>query len=671
MALRLRFAAVALFSVVSLSLHAAAGDYFIRHLAGAPHSIQPVTPLDSPYDVAVDGEGNVYIAESSNYVVRKLSVSGELTVLAGEIGRRGSADGVGAAARFGFMDQIVVAPDGTLFLTDGNETIRKITPDGVVTTFAGQAGSSGSADGVGSAARFNEPTGMALDRSGNLYVADTYNHTIRKITPAGVVTTLAGTPGGEGGADGTGSAARFSFPRGIAIDVSGNLYVADPGNEEIRRVTPSGVVTTFAGSLEGSVDGRGTAARFNAPVDIVVDRSGVFYVADKDNNTIRRITASGDVTTFAGSAGAAGALDGVGTSARFNDPWGIGIDLVGNVYVADRGNDAIRRITPQGLVTTLGTLALREGTADGPALNARFKGPRGVAVDRLGNVFVADTENHTIRKISASGEVTTFAGSAGLTGSTNGTGPAARFYYPEDVAIDTNGTLYVADNLNHSIRKITPDGVVSTYAGSGFAGSNDGTGTSARFRFPTGVAVDALGNVYVADEGNELVRKISLTREVTTIARGFDNPADVAVDAAGNVYVADSFDDVIRKVSPAGEVTTFAGTIDQAGSADGTGAAARFLAPYRLAIDEAGTLYVTDGDRIRKITPAGVVTSIAGQYNLEGNQDGAGISALFRNPYGIAVDASGQLFIADRDNHSIRIGIALQERPRQRAVRGR
>ena len=671
MALRRRFA-VAVFVFIPLYVHAAAGDYFIRHFAGAPPSLTPVAPLDSPYDVAADGEGNVYIADSFNYVVRKLSADGQLTVLAGEIGRRGSTDGTGPAARFDSIYAIVVADDGTLFVADtGNDTIRKINRNGEVTTFAGQAGSSGSADGVGSAARFDGPSGIALDRAGNLYVGDSYNHTIRRITPAGVVTTLAGTAGAEGGADGTGAAARFRFPHGIAIDAGGTLFVADGRNDEIRRITPAGVVTTFAGSTEGAVDGRGTAARFDSPRDIVIDRSGVFYIADQENYTIRRMTASADVTTFAGSAGASGAVDGVGSAARFGDPWGVGIDPLGNVYVADRGNDAIRKITPQGLVSTLGSLAIREGSADGAALTARFKDPRGVAVDRLGNVFVADNENHTIRRISASGEVSTFAGSAGVSDDTNGTGSAARFYYPEDVAVDANGNVYVADNLNHSIRKITPDGIVSTYAGSGFSGSNDGVGTSARFSFPTGVAVDALGNVYVADEGNESIRKISLTREVTTVARGFDNPEDVVVDAAGNIFVADSFDNVIKKVSPSGEVTTFAGVIDQAGSADGTGANARLIAPHRLAIDEAGTLYVTDGDRIRKITAAGVVTSIAGQYGVEGNQDGVGTNVLFRNPYGIAVDASDQLFIADRDNHSIRVGIAVQDRPRVRAVRER
>ncbi len=656
-----------------------AAEYTFRHFAGAPPSVAAVAPLDAPNDVAVDAAGNVYIADAYNYVIRKMSIDGALTVLAGAMGSRGSADGLASAARFGWIEQLVIAPDGTLYVADGSDTIRKVTPAGEVTTIAGQPGVSGSADGIGTAATFSGPSGLALDASGNLYVADTGNHTIRKITPSGAVTTLAGTAGREGGADGSGSAARFSYPRGLTIDTAGNLYVADPGNEEIRRITPAGVVTTFAGSLEGAVDGRGTAARFDAPRDIVFDRAtATFYVIDHGNETLRRISASGDVTTLAGSTGVSGAADGLGSEARFNGPWGLGIDTQGNVYVADRGNDAIRKVTPQGRVSTLGTLAAREGHADGNASNARFDSPSGVAVDRLGNIFVADTDNHTIRKISPWGEVTTFAGSPGQGGHADGTGAAARFYYPEDVAIDASGNLFVADNLNHAVRGITPDGAVTTYAGAPFSGSQDGVGSAARFRFPTGVAVDALGNVYVADEGNNTVRMISPSREVTTLAGSagqagfmdgfrsaarFDKPSDVAVDAAGNVYVTEWFNHTIRRISTAGDVTTFAGATP-AGSADGAGAAARFLALRRVAIDSDGNLFVTDADRIRMISPTGNVVTLGGQHGVEGNRDGRGAGALFDDPHGIAVDESGRLVIADRDNHSIRVGAEAQTRRR-------
>lgn len=677
---------VAVFLVV-VPAHAATHDYSFASLAGAPPSLAAVAPLYNPYDVAVDAAGNIFIADAGNYVIRKLTPDGQMTVFAGEIGTRGTADGAGPAARFKWVEQLIVDSTGTLYVGDVfAHTIRKISPAGEVTTFAGQADTPGSADGTASAARFDGPTGLALDRSGNLYVADTNNHTIRKISPSGVVTTVAGRAGTEGTSDGTGSAARFDFPLGLAIDASGNIFIADGINHAIRRMTPSGVVTTFAGNtaVKGTADGRGSAARFYLTRDVVIDASGIFYVVDQGNQTIRRITPAGDVTTFAGRPTVSGATDGVGSAALFNDPWGISIDLLGNVYVADQGNDAIRKITPQGLVTTLGTLATRQGSADGFGPNARFNSPQGVAVDRLGNVFVADQDNHTIRKITPGGDVSTFAGQAGVSGDTDGQGSAARFNYPSDVAVDAMGNVFVADWLNHSIRKITPDGVVSTYAGTGFSGSNDGPGSQARFRFPNGIDVDALGNVYVADNGNETIRMILPTREVMTIAglagsKGstdgqgssarFDSPSDVAVDSAGNVFVTDSFNYTIRKITPSGVVTTFAGVADVDGTADGNGSSARFNVPENITIDATGTMFVTDGHAIRQILPSGDVFTIAGQSRTSGYADGTGASALFSLPKGIAVDQTGRVYVADSSNHSIRYGFSAAAHPKRRAVR--
>jgi sugar lactone lactonase YvrE len=667
-----RLTALLLSMLLASAVVAADQPYTFTTLAGAPPSLVPTEPLDHPYDVAADSAGNVFISDTFNDVIRKLAPSGELTVIAGKMNDYGSEDGTGTAARFHNPRGIVVDRSGNIFVADqDNHTIRKITPSGDVTTLAGSAGNSGSADGTGSNARFKYPDGVAVDITGNVYVADSSNSTIRKITPAGVVTTLAGRAGTDGFADGAGSAAFFNDPEGLAVDASGNIYVADSLNNSIRKVTQSGQVTTLAGaSFDGSDDGGGSAARFHWPRDVVVAPSGTIYVVDQGNATIRKVTSSGDVTTFAGLAGSTGAVDGVGTSARFRDPWGLGFDLLGNIYVADSANNAIRKITPEGLVSTLGTLVVREGSADGFGTNARFKSPNGIAADRLGNVFVADTNNHTIRKIAPSGEVTTFAGSAGVSGSTNGTGNAARFYYPTDLAIDSSGNLYVADELNNSVRKITPSGVVTTYA----------TG----FYFHEGITVDTIGNVYVADSGNHTVKMISPTGAVTTLAgssgnRGtadgfrtdarFDSPSGLAVDEAGNVYVADRFNGAIRKIAPSGDVTTFAGVTGQQGSADGNGSNARFQAPTDIAIDAAGNLYVTDsgGRTIRKITPSRDVTTLAGSFGVSGHVDGTGSNARFDNPFGIAIDAPGRLFVSDTGNDAIRIGSAPQ--PRKRGVR--
>jgi sugar lactone lactonase YvrE len=334
---------------------------------------------------------------------------------------------------------------------------------GAVTTFAGLAGSTGSNDGTGSAAQFFYPCGVASDSGGNIYVADTNNCTIRKIVAStGVVTTLAGLAGSIGTSDGTGSGARFSFPQGIACDTSGNIYVADTSNSTIRKIVAStGVVTTLAG-LAGSPgfnDGTGTGAKFSNPISIVCDTSGNIFVADTSNHTIRKIVAStAVVTTLAGLAQTSGSNDGTGTAARFYYPYGVTCDTSGNIFVADTYNYTIRKIVASTAVVT--TLAGTPGISyevDGTGSGAYFNNPVGITCDTGGNIFVTDSSGQTIRKIiTSTGVVTTLAGTGNAGGSSDGTGSAARFYYPSSIAFNAStSALYVADKNNSTIRKIT------------------------------------------------------------------------------------------------------------------------------------------------------------------------------------------------------------------------
>ncbi|MCX6954672.1 MAG: immunoglobulin domain-containing protein, partial [Verrucomicrobia bacterium] len=287
-----------------------------------------------------------------------------------------------------------------------SHVIRKITPAGVVTTFAGTAGSPGSADGIGSAARFNSPSGVAVDGSGNIYVADTNNHVIRGISQAGNVITLAGTAGATGSADGLGTAARFNYPFAVAVDTFGTLYVADTFNHMIRRIAPNGTVSTVAGSagIRGTADGSGAGARFAFPMGLVVDSSGVIYVADSANGSIRKIVQGNPsvVTTYAGVTGQSGTADGAGaTVARFNQPNSVTVDTAGVVYVADTMNHTIRRIATTQEVTTLAGLAGTVGSTDGTGTAARFSQPMGITVDSSGNLYIADSQNRTIRRSGA------------------------------------------------------------------------------------------------------------------------------------------------------------------------------------------------------------------------------------------------------------------------------
>jgi sugar lactone lactonase YvrE len=339
----------------------------------------------------------------------------------------------------------------------GSTPAPVIDTNAVVTTLAGTAGQSGSIDATGAAARFANPIGVAVDANGNVYVADSASHTIRKITSAGVVTTLAGTAGQSGSTDATGAAARFNFPSGAAVDANGNVYVADRYNNTVRKITSAGVVTTLAGTAgqSGFTDATGGAARFYEPIGIAIDANGNVYVADNRSNTIRKITSAGVVTTLAGTGGQSGSTDATGAAARFRAPFGVAVDANGNVYVADRLNDTIRKITSAGVVTTLAGTAGQSGSTDGTGADARFNDPIGIAVDDYGNVYVADFGNHIVRKITSPGVVTTLAGTAGQSGSTDATGAAARFYFPSGAAVDAHGNVYVADVSNRTIRKIT------------------------------------------------------------------------------------------------------------------------------------------------------------------------------------------------------------------------
>lgn len=318
-------------------------------------------------------------------------------------GAPGTTDGKGDAARFFNPTGVALDSAGNVFVADGaNGTIRKITPDGTTTTLAGTAGQYGGVDGTGPAARFGpRMNALAIDSSGNLYVTEWDSATVRKITPSGVVTTVAGSFGQKGNVDGTGGAARFRTPSGIAVDSSGNIYISDVGNDNIRKITSSGVVTTYAGSIQGSADGIGTAAAFDSPYAVAVDSAGTLYVTDSLNSTIRRITTDRMVTTIAGTTGSAGSSDGVGPAARFSIPAGITVAPSGDIYVADTNNSIIRRISSDRTVRTIAGTAGARGVADGVGSAARFTLPSGIAVDNAGNVFIADGGGNSIRKAAA------------------------------------------------------------------------------------------------------------------------------------------------------------------------------------------------------------------------------------------------------------------------------
>jgi sugar lactone lactonase YvrE len=553
--------------------------------------------FDDPWTFAL-GNGHLYVADGQAIRVIDLQ-AGTVATVAGVYGMPGGVDGVGSQASFNTPSGLAL--DGNqLYVADTeNHTIRKIDlPSGTVTTVGGMFRQPGAVDAVGTAARFQEPEGLALDGSGNLYIADTDNNTLRVMAiTSGAVTTLAGTAGMTGADDGTGAAARFYKPRALALDGSGHLFVADSLNQSIRRVdVMTGAVTTLA--------------KLSAVPQGVVFVGGMVWVALADNTVQALDPSAGTATPIAGTSGMPGFVDASAATARFNNPAGLVYDG-STIYLADENNGVIRAITPAGAVTTFAG-AHSSGSSDGSGAQARFFAPQGLASD-ADAVYVADTNNDVIRKVTlAGGVVTTLAGSAGQMGSSDGPGASARFNAPQAIAV-SGGTVYVADTGNRKLRRIDlASGNVSTLAVHPMGGEFSGS-----FNTPAGLAV-AAGKLFISDYGDNVI----YTLDLATL-----------------------------------KITTLAGSATSPGGGDGVGAAASFLGPLGLASDGAGKLYVADSsnDIIRQIDIAtATVTTLAGTGQAPGDMDGVGSAALFHYPSGVAADGAGDVWVADTSNNLVR-----------------
>jgi uncharacterized protein (TIGR03437 family) len=587
-------------------------------------------------------------------------LKGVLTRVAGNSRAGFSGDG-GPAIDALINHPLGVAVDaiGNVFIADfGNYRIRKVATTGTISTIAGNglAGYSGDG-GLAINAQMNNPYGVAVDAGGDIYIADPVNARVRRVNPSGIISTFAGN--GTFGYSGDGGLAingEIGYPSGLAIDASGNLYFVDGENNVIRKVDTTGVITTVAGSGMAGYSGDGGLATKAgmSPNAVALDNQGNLYIADY--NRIRKVSTSGIITTIAGVGGSGYSGDGGPAKiARFNGVQGIAVDADSNIYIADEGNNRVREVSVGGLISTVAGNGTPGFSGDGgPGISAQLSYPNALAVDASGSIYISDSSNNRIRKLTAT-EITTVVGSN-----------PGQLSSPSAVAFDSSGNMYIADTGHNQVRKVSPGGIFTTLAGTGAAGSSGdgGPAIDAQLSGPSGVAVDSSENVYISDSGNRAVRQVSPAGMITTIFGGpfgfLEEPglAGLAIDAQGNLYIAEAVYNRVDKLSPSGIHTLFAGGGNMGYSGDnGPANGALLNSPTSLALDATGNLYIADSSNsvIRRVDRNGIITTIAGTgapgYS---GDDGPAVAAQFFNPLGIVVDTSGRIYVADTDNNAIR-----------------
>jgi sugar lactone lactonase YvrE len=620
--------------------------------------------LETPYSVAVDSSGNLYIADYGNESVRRVDAgTGIITTV--------------TPSRIAAFD-VKIDSSGTLFISQ-DEQILKLTPDGKLTAIADANRVSGyNGDEIPAAtAAITFPDCLALDAAGNLYFNDRNNQRIREITPDGIIHTIAGT--GQAGYNGDGIpavTAQLNTPRSVAVDASGDIFIVDASNYRLREITPDGIIHTIAGTGVSSFTGDGGPAinaTFSSPLAVQVDAYGNLYISDATR--VREITPDAIIRTIVGTSIYTFAGDGGPAIAAGIDPHNLATDPAGNLYIADYENSLIRLVAPDGTISTVAG-ALSFGGDGGPAADAQFCMPWSMTLDTQGNLYVSDTFNHRVRKIDTTGVITTYAGT-GLMSTNISSGPATEVNLgnPMGMVVDPSGNLYMIDNWKCRINRITPDGMLQLIAGNscGYRGDG-GPATSALLQNPESLVLDPAGNLYISDTDNNRVRVITPDGMINTFAgtgaaasgadgipatqSALNHPEGLAMDTAGNLYIADYSSNRVRMVNPAGIITTVAGNGKAGNATDGKLATSQAVTePTGVAVDNAGNLYITEWGTyyIRKVDPTGILSTIAGtgQWGYSGDNGparSAGISQTM-NP---ALDAYGNLYFADMNNNCIR-----------------
>ena len=701
---RFTISTVVLLTVLLVSYPSLSQDVVTTAIGGGPNGI-PATDanLYNPYGVAVDSTGNVYITSyNQNRVFKVNNSTGIISVVAGSGALGYAGDGVtGGAANASLNRPFAVAVDGTgnVYIADENNcAVRKVDTTNTITTIAGTPGQCGyfGDGGKGTSAQLYSPTGVGLDANGNLFIGDTNNCVVRRLILAtDVISTYAGNHTcGYSGDGGAATSAEMSTVAGVAADSSGNVFIADYGNCVIREVVKATQkINTVAGNHTCGYTGDGgpaTSAQMNQVFGLAVNGTAI-TIADYNNQRIRQFTVGGNINTVAGNgtpcSGTCGA-GGAATSAELYYPVGVASTSAGTISISDNDNYVVERFNVGGNIDVIAGnyLPTLETLITGaPATGVVLNYPYEIADDSSGNVYIADSHDYMVREdVKSSGLVNFFAGN-GTYGYSGDGGPAigAELTYAYGVAKDSLGNVYIADMGNCLVRKVNTAGIISTFAGLVIGGTSPrcgytgdgGAATGAELNQPYNVAVDSKNNVYIADYGNDVVRKVTVaTGIISTIAGiggvgGYSgdggpatsallyNPAALAVDPAGNVFIGDYNNCRVREIYAAtGIITTVAGNGNCNYTGDGLAIYVGVSYPQGLAVDANDNLFIGDYyNRVRWVSPNGILTTIGGN-GLGGysGDSGSALSAMFYEPTGVALDSAGDVLVSDYNNLRVR-----------------
>ena len=571
--------------------------------------------LNSPFAIALDPQGNIYFSDSENFRIRMINTAGVISTVAG-IGVIGSSgDGAEALnAKLTIVMDLAFDSIGNLFFVDTlANRVRKIDTNGVISTVAGTGTSGYSGDGgVATAARLYAPNGIETDAQNNLYISDAGNHVVRYVNAQGIISTVAGTGNsGYSGDNGLASAANLAIPFDILSDKQGGFYVSDTGYHVIRHVDGDGIITTIAGNgsqgLSGD-NGSASSAELNYPRDLSFDTNGNLIICDEGNTRIRAIDANSVITTIIASVHGYSGDGGPGSLAQLNHPNSLSLDSNGNLFIADVVNNRIRKLNTTGQISTFAGTYNPDFAGDGAAAElAHLAYPYGVAIDDLGQAFIADTLNHRIRKVNVNGIINTFAGTGVQGDSGDGSNATmAEIDTPYAMAVDKTGNLYFTEFDGHRIRMVNSAGIITTIAGTGVPGysGDDGPATLASIDTPYGIVLDSIGNIYFSDSGNHRIRKIDKNGVITTYANNIALPDGLVFDNSGNLYIADPATNRVLKMNTDKRIFVLAGTGTAGFSGDGgPSEMAKLNGPSDVAVDSSGNVYIADNDnhRVRKV----------------------------------------------------------------------